>query len=229
MHLILEAYTPTKGPEIPIQAGDQAHINMLCNGYSENQHFSPQIETSRTKPGSTVSKDNEGLTNIHDTVDAAQPLLVNDSEKSTVYHSISNMLPMSRKVFVLSAKSEESCKKQVASLLSYMIASQKNSPHTPMDDLAFTLAQRWTLFEWRLATSATSRQELIDSLQDPNSHVVLAKKSANVGMIFTGQGSQWHAMGQELMQYPVFAATMRDSDMCIRALGAQWSLLGEMM
>ena len=176
-----------------------------------------------------VSNGTDGLATIHDHVDAAQPLLANGSEKPTIDHNTSNVLPMSRKVFILSAKSEESCKKQVASLLSYMIESQKASDHTPMDDLAFTLAQRRTLFEWRLATSATSDQELIASLQDPNSDVVLAKKSPKLGMIFTGQGSQWHAMGQKLMQYPVFASTMRDSDKCIRALGAQWSLLGEMM
>ena len=97
-----------------------------------------------------------------------------------------------------------------------------------MDDLAFTLAQRRTLFEWRVATSAVSPQELISSLQDHNLQAVLARKSPTIAMVFTGQGSQWYAMGRELMQYPVFASTIRNSDACIRALGADWSLLGQM-
>ena len=235
VHLILEAYSPTTSHGTLDHTGDEAHSsNSFCNGGAVYAHKVPQtqdifrrIESSTKNACSAVPKNAEIRSHVCNTASIAPPLLVNGSERSTINHDISNKLHTSRKVFTLSAKNEESCKKQVASLVSYLNESKKTSAHTLMDDLAFTLTQRRSLFEWRVATSAVSPRELINSLQDHSLHAVLARKSPTIGMVFTGQGSQWYAMGRELMQYPVFASTMRDSDACIRALGADWSLLGE--
>ena len=233
-HLILEAYSPTTSHGTLDHTGDEPHnSNSLCNGGAVYAHKIPQtqdvfrrIESTPKNAWSAVPADAEFRSN--NTIGIAPPLLVvNGSGGPAMNHHNSNTLRTSRKVFILSAKNEETCKKQVASFVSYLIESQKTSADTLMDDLAFTLTQRRSLFEWRVATSAVSPQELINSLQDHSLHAVLARKSPTIGMLFTGQGSQWYAMGRELMQYPVFASTMRDSDACIRALGADWSLLGE--
>ena len=138
-------------------------------------------------------------------------------------------MPPARRLFVISASNALSCKKQVMNMIDYLIA-RHGAPFADnlMGDLAYTLDQRRTLLDWRTVFSATSPQELIQSLKDSSVEISEAKNSPRNGMIFTGQGSQWFGMGRELMQYPVFSSSMKDAETCIKVLGAQWSLLGKM-
>ncbi|EEY14055.1 fatty acid synthase S-acetyltransferase [Verticillium alfalfae VaMs.102] len=50
-----------------------------------------------------------------------------------------------------------------------------------------------------------------------------------MGFVFTGQGAQWYGMGRELFeQYPIYAAAIARADDCLRAFGADWSLVEEL-
>lgn len=50
-----------------------------------------------------------------------------------------------------------------------------------------------------------------------------------IGMVFTGQGAQWHAVGRELLHaYPFFETVLKDAERHLKSLGAGWSLLEEL-
>ena len=130
-------------------------------------------------------------------------------------------------VYVLSALEKGSSISQIKSLHSYLNKlAQEDSP-TLMQDLAFTLAQRRSLYTWRIAIPASSRAELIDRLADKDVQPFKSSNAPRLAFIFTGQGAQWAAMGRELMRdYPIYASTIHEADNCLKSLGARWSLLG---
>lgn len=106
-------------------------------------------------------------------------------------------------------------------------------------DLSYTLAERRTLFPWvaahqvRLEANAdadTDRHPLdavIEAFDSPRFKPSRTPTSQpRIGMVFTGQGAQWNAMGRELLaEYPVFRQTIDEAE---AHLGALWSLLEEL-
>ena len=131
-----------------------------------------------------------------------------------------------RRLFLLTASDKECAKMQMHDLSLYL-QTKLNDEAGFLDDLAFTLANRRSMLDWRLATSASSVHELSAALDNNDVHLNRASKTPVLGFVFTGQGAQWPTMGQGLLVHPVFASTLREADGCLRSLGAGWSLLGE--
>ena len=133
-------------------------------------------------------------------------------------------------IFVLSAADQSSAKVQAANLAEYL-STRITEPETDefLDTLVYTLASRRSCLDWRLAVSARSREDLVRSLNNPNLGATkIPAKPAKLGFVFSGQGSQWPAMGQELMHdFPVFGAVIEQCDAYLQVLGAKWSLKGE--
>lgn len=90
-----------------------------------------------------------------------------------------------------------------------------------------------------MAIPAATSFELIEAL---NSNGILPSKASvsgqghtsdlRIGFVFTGQGAQWHAMGRELygqQGFPAFAAALNRADRYLRKLGAEWSLVDELI
>ncbi|MGV9264029.1 alpha/beta fold hydrolase, partial [Kitasatospora sp. NPDC003701] len=105
---------------------------------------------------------------------------------------------------VLSGKSEEAVRGQAAALLERL----GTDPGLGVLDAAYSLATSRSAFEHRAAVVAADRDEILSRLDD------LASESADVstvvagrlGVVFSGQGSQWPGMGRELSEmFPVFA------------------------
>lgn len=107
-----------------------------------------------------------------------------------------------------------------------------------LDHLSYTLSRR-ALLKWRVAIPAATSFELIEAL---NSNSILPSKASvpgqshnldlRIGFVFTGQGAQWHAMGRELYGshgFPAFGAALDRADRYLRKLGAQWSLVDELI
>ncbi|KAL2018152.1 hypothetical protein VTK56DRAFT_1228 [Thermocarpiscus australiensis] len=137
------------------------------------------------------------------------------------------------KVFVFSARDEQACQRMVSNLKEHLENNPPADPETYLQSLAYTLGQRRTLFPWVAAHTlpyTCGIEEVIRALATPK---FKPKKTAGgaprIGMVFTGQGAQWHAMGRELIvPYPVFKASLEEADGYLRELGAGWSLMEEL-
>ncbi|KAL9042477.1 MAG: hypothetical protein Q9214_003767, partial [Letrouitia sp. 1 TL-2023] len=132
------------------------------------------------------------------------------------------------RIFTLRAFDEVAGKQQGLNLAAFLKKRSKVSDGTFMDDLAFTLNERRTNFQWKATVTANSIDELITGLET-NLKFVKAPKAPNLGFVFTGQGAQWNAMGRELIDtYPIFKQSLIRSNKTLSAIGAPWSLLEEL-
>ncbi|GAW16135.1 hypothetical protein ANO14919_055580 [Xylariales sp. No.14919] len=133
---------------------------------------------------------------------------------------------LARKLFVLSARDETT----TATLAANMKEFLQRSTDLRWEDLAFTLGQRRSKFNWSVAVSAESAEELTSALSDKSSKPVQTNgRVPRLGFVFNGQGAQWYAMGRELMAaYPVFLSTLETCDSTIKEYGAKWSIVEEL-
>ena len=133
-----------------------------------------------------------------------------------------------RRVFVLSAFSELSGKRQAKALGEYLDKSLAERPSEVLGDLAFTLSEHRSVWPWKAAFPASSLSQLAEAVTSDNVSFTRTPKAKGLGFVFTGQGAQWHAMGRELIErYPVFKRSLDLADQHLRILGAPWSLSGE--
>ena len=103
----------------------------------------------------------------------------------------------------------------------------REEPLSPAD-LAYTLAERRSRFPWAIAVRANSLADLAKKLDDDSRKATRATQSPpRIGMVFNGQGTQWHAMGRELISaYPVFGSAVQRATKILQDYGAVWSLEG---
>jgi acyl transferase domain-containing protein/NADPH:quinone reductase-like Zn-dependent oxidoreductase/acyl carrier protein len=95
-----------------------------------------------------------------------------------------------------------------------------------LTDVAHTLAARRSHHLARLAVTARTIDELATSLEgfaegEPQAQVTCttARSAASKGSVwvFSGQGSQWHGMGRDLLSDPVFAAAIAEIEPLVLA------------
>lgn len=130
-------------------------------------------------------------------------------------------------VFSLSAKDFSAAEAMRVNLRDYLVRAQEKEEVVNLEDLAYTLGQRRSVFPWTVAVTAQNVSGLIDALEDSRLKPVHSSEVPRIGFVFTGQGAQWYAMGRELIgAYPVFEQSLREADQYLRELGASWSLIG---
>ncbi|KAI1426762.1 putative polyketide synthase [Xylaria sp. FL1777] len=131
-----------------------------------------------------------------------------------------------RKLFVLSGRDEATTIRLAANMNEFL----QRSTGLRWNDLAFTLGQRRSRFNWSVAISAASAGELTSALSEKSLKPIQSQgRVPRLGFVFNGQGAQWYAMGRELMgTYPVFLSTLEDCDATIAELGAKWSVIEEL-
>ena len=135
---------------------------------------------------------------------------------------------LKRKIITLSGHDENAVKQQVQKLGFYLEQNPAVFQESVFNDLAFTLAQRRTVFPWRLAIAGCSTIEIGQQLSAEPAPS-RAQGLPTIGFVFTGQGAQWFAMGRELLPaYPVFRRTMKAVDNCLSSLEARFSIIGEL-
>ncbi|KAI1171395.1 hypothetical protein F4777DRAFT_582964 [Nemania sp. FL0916] len=209
---VLEQWPPTRGPQHPRRAS----VNNFGYGGS-NAHV-----ILEAAPG--VSHRTNGI-----------PMPV--EKKDTTGHGANNST-----VLILSARDEKACRRMVADLKAYLQTRDAASELTVdlIQNLSYTLGSRRTLFSWVAAGQVNfghgpkdgdgDFQQVIQELDSPSfAPVRILSSRPRIGMVFTGQGAQWYAMGRELLAaYPAFRSSIKEADRLLKALGAGWSLVEEL-
>ncbi|KAF3012580.1 t1pks [Neopestalotiopsis sp. 37M] len=137
-------------------------------------------------------------------------------------------------VLVFSGRDEKACQRMVSNVKEYLQSHKTTQVSELVRNLSYTLGNRRTLFPWVAAglvrVQNDSMGAIIQALESPSfAPVRTLSRRPRIGMVFTGQGAQWHAMGRELMDlYPVFTSSLKESERHLKTLGAKWSLLEEM-
>lgn len=130
-------------------------------------------------------------------------------------------------MFVLSAKDEIAARSMTSNLKTYLRDLEDLDQYTMLDNLAYTLGQRRSIFPWIVATPAESKNSLIDAFDYSTLQPTRSLDQPRLGFVFTGQGAQWYAMGRELIKaYPIFEESLCEADKYLRDFGASWSLMG---
>ncbi|KAK7752400.1 Type I Iterative PKS [Diatrype stigma] len=103
-----------------------------------------------------------------------------------------------------------------------------------LESLAFTLAARRTLMLWRTFAVVAGADGILPKEGEKSLGVpARATRSSAPGdlglaFVFTGQGAQYVDMGWDLVQFPVFAETLRRIDDNYRIFGCEWSVFDEL-
>lgn len=142
------------------------------------------------------------------------------------------------KMLVLSARDERSCQRMVSDMKEYLQKRRSLGDETAREllrDLSYTLGERRSLFQWVAAHQVRLEGDdgldaVIRAFDSPRFKPGrVPSRRPRIGMVFTGQGAQWYAMGRELLtSYPVFGRTIEEAEAHLHSFGAKWSLAEEL-
>lgn len=127
------------------------------------------------------------------------------------------------RLLVWTAADENAVKRTIEGYKTFFTESVASDP-AKLDRLAFTLAARRSKMLWRAFAVVTDEEE--GKALSPAKPI---RSTAETGLafVFTGQGAQYVNMGWDLVQYPVFAETLRQIDDIYASLGCKWSIFGK--
>ncbi len=131
------------------------------------------------------------------------------------------------RVFVLSGKDERATRAMADNLKQHLLKTKTAEDTSLLDNLAYTLGHRRSLFPWISTFAAADISSLVKTIESGKVKPVKKGDSPRLGFVYTGQGAQWWAMGRELIDvYPVFKAALLDCNVELKKLGAKWNIIG---
>ncbi|KAF5603009.1 polyketide synthase [Fusarium subglutinans] len=222
------------------------------------QKLEPWIPNSNGIRRASINNFGYGGTNAHVIVEMGPPWLADPMTPTTngtshtngyTYHMDSasqcgtkptsdgnntNPVRNKTKVLVLSARDERACQDMISNLKDYLERQKEHDlPDEFLQRLIYTLGQRRSMMPWVAACPISytrGMSTVVESLGSSQFKPKRIVRTPRIGMVFTGQGAQWYAMGRELIiAYPVFRSSLELGDAYLRELGADWSLMEELM
>ncbi len=163
-----------------------------------------------------------GGTNSHTILESLKFRNKKFSQQSHDYHYL----------FQFSAKNQENLKAVAKSYEEFLI----QNPKINLDDLAFTLSNKRTAFDYRMAVSAKNHGELVRKLnqlsrgENPEGTYLgkVLEDKPKIVFVYSGMGPQWWGMGRELLEKSsIFSTTLHRCDKHILSLTG-WSLIEEL-
>lgn len=174
-----------------------------------------------------------GGTNAHVIMESADSWQPEHAPPPSTVVSKDDSKRLTNKVVLLSARSEKACQRMIANLKTYL-ESRKTTKNAEalLENVAYTLSEHRSVFPWIAAHRISlthGLDQVISDLDSPHFKPLRTSRQHRIGMVFTGQGAQWHAMGRELISsYPTFKLSLEEADQYLRQLGTDWSLMEEL-
>jgi polyketide synthase 5 len=193
------------------------HFNRLPDDLTQigTKLFVPQATTPWPMPGPTngqharraaVSSYGLSGTNVHAILEQAPETVATNGE-------VPRCPIAAPSVFALSSSSADELRRTSGRLADWV---ESHSSDVALPDLAYSLARRRGHRPVRTAVTATDPQELVEALRkiadgDASYPAAVGQDERGPVWVFSGQGSQWAAMGAELLaSEPVFALTVAE-------------------
>ena len=138
--------------------------------------------------------------------------------------------PALPRLFVWTSNEQSGLNRSAKAMLEYLSGREISSGTEDafLDQFAFTLGEKRSRLPWKTFGIASSIEELKALLEKAPNKPLRSSQAPSVAFIFTGQGAQWHAMGIELLEYPIFLKSIKEAAIYFRNLGCPWDLLAEM-
>ena len=128
-------------------------------------------------------------------------------------------------LLVFSAHDKDGIPRQVQRHESYFQQFKEKVSIDFFQPYALALVKDRTVHAWKSFCVVDSRDQL-DHLSTTLSEGVTSDTSpGNLGFLFTGQGAQWHGMGQELLDNLIFRRSIDRSQDFLTKLKCDWSII----
>lgn len=217
--------------------GSNAHVIMegLDSFVASSSSSSATRGFNTLQPGATMNGNGNANTNGNGALNGHSSLTLTNGNGHTNGHSrrdsdASLAVDSTRsRVFILSAKDERATKAMADNLKEHLSTLETADENEYLDNLAYTLCHRRSVFPWISTFAGDSIASLVKTLDSGKVKPIKrgTPQPPRLGFVYTGQGAQWWAMGRELIDvYPVFKATLLDCDVQLKKLGAKWSMIG---
>lgn len=177
-----------------------------------------------------------GGTNGHVVLEAFNPIPVDNGTAKLLNGSGPLAKPHSRtRLFTFSSHDQAGFKRNAAALVEYLATlGSAASSSEYLANLAHTLSGARSCLSWKATCIADSVTELRDYLnvrpgEGATRHASSSAGQKRIGFVFTGQGAQWARMGVEMLDRPVFGASVAKSTQFLRDTGCIWDPIAEIL